>query len=149
MAGDTALPHVCGEPLIEQRRFHENRPGEHGGGGLFHAEGVEEGLPTECQFVDPAAADEFGEVPAGQFGPDMLLPLLCEKVVGGLKLLAEKPTDLGIVDAGGVGRVGAEGFVGALEQDHDLTLADHVDHLFGRQRHAGPPHLGRGHGDGA
>ena len=77
----------------------------------------------------------------------MLLPLLCQEVVGGLKLLAEKHPNLRIVDAGSVGGISAEGFVGALEQDHDLALADHVDHLLGRQRHAGPPHLGRGHGD--
>ena len=77
----------------------------------------------------------------------MLLPLLCQEVVGGLELLAEKPTDLRVVDAEGVGGVGAEGFVGALEQDHDLPLADHVDHLLGRQRHTGPPHFGRGHRD--
>ena len=147
MASDAALPHVCGEPLIEQSRFDEDRPGEHGGGGLCDAERVEEGLPTECQFVDLAATDEFGEVPAGQLGPDMLLPLLCEEVVGTLKLLPEKHPNLRIADAGSVGGIGAEGFVGALEQNHDLALADHVDHLLGRQRHAGPPHLGRGHGD--
>ena len=147
VAGDAALAHVCGEPLIEQGRFHEDRPGEHGGGGLCDAERVEEGLPTDGQFVDPSAADEFGEVPAGHFGPDMLLPFLCQEVVGGLKLFPEKHPNLGIVDAGGVGGVSAEGFVGALEQDHDLSLADHIDHLFGRQRHAGPSHLGCGHGD--
>ena len=112
---------------------------------LVKPEGLEKIPAAEFQLAHAAAADQFGQIPAGEFVPHLTVPRLAEEVVGGLQFLAEKSAHVVVVDAGAVGRMPAESLERRPEHERHLSFPNNVDEFLRGERHPGPAHFGRRH----
>jgi len=105
----------------------------------------EEPAADTAELGRVAAADERGQVPAGQFLPDVAVGRDREEVEGGVEFRLQMGADAHVGDARTVGRIVLEGRAGVADQNRDLADARDVGQLREGNRQPGPPGLHRRH----
>ena len=108
----------------------------------------EEPAADTAELGRVAAADERGQVPAGQFLPDVAVGRDREEVEGGVEFRLQMGADAHVGDARTVGRIVLEGRAGVADQNRDLADARDVGQLREGNRQPGPPGLHRRHRGG-